>query len=149
MAKHSGKIVAGGALRGLRFSDLTQEQLSRAAKRYPGDVKLQRYAKAVIASAELDGNEAEPEPCLPLVVRNPVVSEISKGKASQLKDLMCWFYHLKLQRVTFFAVLLVMLVILFKPEMATACTKVLVRFFATYNETHHRFHCASAGGFVG
>ena len=59
--------VSGGALRGLAFEDLTTEQLTKAAKRYSGDRKLHKYARAVLASFDLDGNE--PEPCRPVLAR--------------------------------------------------------------------------------
>lgn len=127
-AKHSERILAGGALRGLRFSELSQEQLVRAARRYPGDSKLQKYAKAVTASAELDGNEAEPEPCLPLAIRKPSSSDIVRGGFLGTSSVLSWLFHLRWRRVVLFAVFSMLLMFIFKPGLATACAKVLVRF---------------------
>eukprot|EP00435_Cladocopium_sp_Y103_P062175 s497_g23.t1 len=126
-AKHAEKVVAGGALRGHKFKDLTQDQLSKAAKRYPADQKLQRYAKAIIASMELDGNEQEPEPCLSVALRESagVSPGTNRHGWEALKKLL---YQLNLYRLVTCALVCVALVFILKPSLATACTKVFVQF---------------------
>ena len=59
------KKVTGGNLDGTEFRKLTGEQLKRAARRYPSDDALRKYAKAKLTIVELEGND-DPLPCAPL-----------------------------------------------------------------------------------
>lgn len=127
-AKHSQKVVSGGALRGLTYGELTQEQLSRAARRYPGDPKLQKYAKTIIASLEVDGDQNEPEPCLPVAVRERTQSGKEKTGCFRCRAFFFWLYHLNIRRAVVFALCMILLVFLLKPSLATICTQVLVKF---------------------
>lgn len=127
-AKHARKLVSGGALRGLRYEELSQEQLAKAAKRYPSDQKLQKYAKVIVASAELDGNEAEPEPCLPIAIRAPAADGSQPPARSALKTLGAWLYMLSLRRALMMTLACISLVFILKPSLATACAQVFVKF---------------------
>eukprot|EP00438_Fugacium_kawagutii_P011070 Skav217204 [mRNA] locus=scaffold3544:98164:102639:+ [translate_table: standard] len=117
------RVVAGGAFKGACFEDLSHDQLVKASKRYPGDPRLQKYAKAVVASAELD--EGEPEPCLPIAVR-------SSAKES-FRSKCCGFVfaralgHMSLRRSVVMLFLVMALILAVRPSLATACTKLLVR----------------------
>ena len=126
-AKHAEKIVAGGALRGLKYSDLSQEQLGRAAKRYPADQRLQKYAKAIIASMELDDHEREPEPCLPVAVREQAMTHHQHTLRQRMKPMLSWCCRLMLHRTLLLVLVTIALVFVLKPSLATACTKVLVK----------------------
>lgn len=126
-AKHAKKVIAGGALRGLKYEDLDSEQLSRAAKRYPADPMLQKYAKVVVSPRELDGDEAEPEPCLPLALKGGSQQITASSKHSRCFSLAAWLYRLNLRRAFVFAIMAVLLVCVLKPSLATACTRVFVR----------------------
>ena len=83
-ARHGRRVIAGGAFKGSTFEDLSHDQLVRASKRYPGDPKLQKYAKAVVAARELDGG-ADPLPCKPLMLRDGTVSSPEKKKPWTIK----------------------------------------------------------------
>eukprot|EP00438_Fugacium_kawagutii_P036181 Skav232968 [mRNA] locus=scaffold1735:245378:247094:+ [translate_table: standard] len=118
----------GGALRGLKYQDLTPDQLSRAAKRYPGDQKLQRYTKAIIASQELDGEEdAEPAPCLPVAIREPSQKRPLKTGFSCCRSFALWLSNLNLHRAVVFAIFAIALVFVVKPGLATVCAQVFVK----------------------
>lgn len=126
-AKHAEKVVAGGALRGLKYSDLSQEQLGRAAKRYPADQKLQKYAKAIIASMELDGNEQEPEPCLPVAVREQTAAHHQPTRRQRWQSMLNGCYRLTLRRTLLLVLVTIAVVFVLKPSLATVCTKVFVK----------------------
>lgn len=115
-------------MRGLKFQDLTPEQLEKASKRYPSDPKLQKYAKAVVASRDLDGEEGEPEPCLPLAVRQPAQLGHAANGHGWLRAVFQWLLHLNLHRAVITILVCTLLVFILKPSLATACTKVVVQF---------------------
>eukprot|EP00438_Fugacium_kawagutii_P011383 Skav218990 [mRNA] locus=scaffold169:151238:155473:+ [translate_table: standard] len=116
-------VVAGGAFKGACFEDLSHDQLVKASKRYPGDPRLQKYAKAVVASAELD--EGEPEPCLPIAIRN--------SAKESFRSKCCGFAcsralgHMSLRRSVVILFLVMAVILTVRPSLATACTKLLVR----------------------
>ena len=126
-ARHCRRVIAGGAFKGSTFEDLSHDQLVRASKRYPGDPKLQKYAKAVVAARELDGG-ADPLPCKPLMLRDGTVSSPEEKKPWTIKSFL-WemFRTLTLNRAVLIVVICVALMFLLKPTLATACTKVFVR----------------------
>lgn len=125
--KHGKRVVSGGALRGMAFDHLTTEQLTKAAKRYPCDPKLHKYARAVLASLDLDGNE--PEPCRPVLVR-----------ASQSSATVHQFYFGRLltggwtncpkitcARSTHLILFGLLLIFVLKPAFSTACARFAVQ----------------------
>eukprot|EP00438_Fugacium_kawagutii_P027182 Skav234841 [mRNA] locus=scaffold1428:275955:276593:- [translate_table: standard] len=126
-AKYARRVVAGGALKGAHFEDLTYDQLVKASKRYPADSRLQKYAKTVVTSMELDGAEGEPEPCLPLAVRQTAVEAVDKEAWKN------WLWRilrrLTLHRAVVFCLVFMAVILIVKPSLATACTRVLVKFF--------------------
>lgn len=126
-AKHGRRVVAGGAFKGSSFEDLSHEQLVKASKRYPGDPKLQKYAKAVVAARELDGG-ADPLPCRPLMLKDGTISA-SEDKKPWATRAVFWqlFCRLTLNRAVLIFVTCLALVFLLKPALANACTKVFVR----------------------
>jgi hypothetical protein len=126
-ARHGRRVIAGGAFKGSTFEYLSHDQLVRASKRYPGDPKLQKYAKAVVAARELDGG-ADPLPCKPLMLRDGTVSSPEEKKPWTIKSFL-WemFRTLTLNRAVLIVVICVALMFLLKPTLATACTKVFVR----------------------
>ena len=126
-ARHGRRVIAGGAFKGSTFEDLSHDQLVRASKRYPGDPKLQKYAKAVVAARELDGG-ADPLPCKPFMLRDGTVSSPEEKKPWTIKSFL-WemFRTLTLNRAVLIVVIWVALMFLLKPTLATACTKVFVR----------------------
>ena len=69
------KKVTGGNLDGTEFKKLTLEQLKRAARRYPSDITLRKYAKTKLTMMELEGKD-DPLPCAP-ISQNQVV--LAKG----------------------------------------------------------------------
>ena len=65
LEKHYQQKVVGGALEGKTFGELTIQELKRAARKYPTDPLLRKFAKAKIVLDEMhDGSE--PQPCAPL-----------------------------------------------------------------------------------
>ena len=65
LEQHNRRVVSGGQFNGLVFSELDQTQLKKAARRYPSDAKLQKFAKAKLAILEIEGG-SEPLPCVPV-----------------------------------------------------------------------------------
>lgn len=125
--KHGKRLVAGGAFKGAVFEELSYDQLQRAAKRYPSDVQLQKYAKMVVAAKELEGI-ADPAPCQPLMLRDSPSALSSDAERLPLRKLViAYIYKLTLNRVILLVMLIVTLLVLFKPSLAIAVTKVLVR----------------------
>ena len=126
-AKHGRRVIAGGAFKGSTFEELSHDQLVRASKRYPGDPKLRKYAKAVVAARELDGG-ADPVPCRPLMLRDGTVSSTERQQPWTFRAVI-WeiFCRLTLNRAVLIVVMFVALVFLLKPALATACTQVFVR----------------------
>ena len=126
-ARHGRRVIAGGAFKGSTFEDLSHDQLVRASKRYPGDPKLQKYAKAVVAARELDGG-ADPLPCKPLMLRDGTVSSNEEHRSWTMKAVLWQMVRtLTLNRAVLMVVVFALLAFLLKPALATACTKVFVR----------------------
>lgn len=65
LEQRNRRVVSGGQFNGLVFSELDQSQLKKAARRYPSDAKLQKFAKAKLAILEIEGG-SEPLPCVPV-----------------------------------------------------------------------------------
>ena len=148
-AKHGRRVVAGGAFKGSSFEDLSHEQLVKASKRYPGDPKLQKYAKAVVAARELDGG-ADPLPCRPLMLKDGTISA-SEDKKPWTTRAVFWqlFCRLTLNRAVLIFVMRLALVFLLK----TCAGQCLYEGFCTNPETGfaeiHWFSSADFGGVIG
>ncbi len=81
LAKHGKKKVVVGPLKEATYDSISLERLRKAAKRYTGDAEFQKFAKAYILLHDLQGEEEEPVPCLPLV---------PKANASQDAKVASW-----------------------------------------------------------
>ena len=125
--QHGENIVCGGAFGGMCFKQLSTEQLKRAAKRYPADPKLQKYARASVAISELGGVEEEPAPCAPLrpANANPIDSV---GSMTGVRQKLLAFAKKSLWKalthpVWKYVFLLVLGIFLVRPGMMNAITK--------------------------
>lgn len=125
--QHGENIVCGGALGGMCFKQLSTEQLKRAAKRYPADPKLQKYARASVAISELGGVEEEPAPCAPLrpANANPIDSV---GSMTGVRQKLLAFAKKSLWKalthpVWKYVFLLVLGIFLVRPGVMNAITK--------------------------
>lgn len=56
-----------GPLKEATYDSVSLDRLRKAAKRYTGDAEFHKFAKAYILLHDLQGEEEEPVPCLPLV----------------------------------------------------------------------------------
>lgn len=122
-AKHSQRVIAGGAFKGARFGELSHDQLIKASKRYPADLKLQKYAKAVVSSAELD--EVDPTPCLPVALSIPTEQKsLSHGLVAVAKRFLSSVTY---RRTFVIFCICTALMFLIRPSLATAFAKMLVR----------------------
>lgn len=79
LERHDGRTVVGGAFEGKLFKDLDFSQLKKAARRYPADPKLQKFAKAKLEIQEIDDLQ-EPFPCAPFRIANGEVETNSGSK---------------------------------------------------------------------
>ena len=127
-AEPGSRTVQGGALNGSQFGQLSDEQLKKAAKRYPADPTLQKFAKARITILELEARE-DPVPCEP--IRPPVVavqalpslSLQSRIKKFIVKQIWTMLTH----PIWKFICLLALLVFMTRPAFMNALTKFMVK----------------------
>ena len=123
--KHGRKVVAGGMHAGKLFAELSADSLRRAAKRYPADPCLQKFAKAWVALQDME-NLGEPEPCA-LVRVNPERSE----PAPTAEQFSCWARHaLKgvwMSTKARWLVILVFVCLLAKPALSTFTARAVVQ----------------------
>ena len=127
--QHGDRTVVGGALSGSLFKSLTEEQLRRAAKRYPTDPNLQKFAKAKVAILELDA-QSEPLPFLPVQIQpnaNPAQRPASAARQVGEASAFSRFRSLLQHRYVLYVVLLGLYVCMLKPAVSTLLTRHLVR----------------------
>ena len=86
-----------------------------------------KRAKTVVAAKELDGL-AGPAPCQPLMLRDSSASvDAGAQRLSWRKLVRTCIHNWTLTRTFLLVTLIVTMVVLFKPSLATAVTKILVR----------------------
>ena len=127
LERHEGRKVAGGVFEGKLFKDLDLSNLRKAARRYPADPKLQKFAKAKLAIHEID-NSQEPFPCAPLRIANGESETKMETKGSNIFTVVrsccvaAWKYTWAR-----YVIIASCLLILFKPPISTLMTRYVVR----------------------
>lgn len=127
LERHDGRTVVGGAFEGKLFKDLDFSQLKKAARRYPADPKLQKFAKAKLAIQEIDDSQ-EPFPCAPLRIANGEVETNSGSRWRKFFAVLrkCWTSAWGLTWARY-VIIISCLILLFKPPVSTLLTRYTVR----------------------
>ena len=123
------RTVTGGNLNGAEFKKLTVEQLKRAARRYPTDDILRKYAKAKMTIVELEGKD-DPLPCAPLRANQVVPAKDTIGKSRGKEILLAAktiFWELLVHPIWKYVCLLAFLIVLARPAIMHVSTKCLAR----------------------
>ena len=123
------RTVTGGNLNGTEFKKLTVEQLKRAARRYPTDDILRKYAKAKMTIVELEGKD-DPLPCAPLRANQVVPAKDTIGKSRGKEILLAAktiFWELLVHPIWKYVCLLAFLIVLARPAIMHVSTKCLAR----------------------
>lgn len=125
--QHDHKKVSGGPMEGKLFHELDLVQLKRAARKYPSDHTLQKYAKSKVAMLEL-ADPADPEPCAPLRI---------VAKAEQSNPVLCkeacvhfakkWFFVCISNKWIRYVLVLACTLMILRPPVSTLVTKSMVR----------------------
>lgn len=134
------KKVTGGNLDGTEFIKLTGEQLKRAARRYPSDDALRKYAKAKLTIVELEGND-DPLPCAPLRPNQVVCAKDATVINHRHKFFLAAksiIWELLVHPFWKYVCLLVLLIVLARPSIMHVTTKCLARLVRlTLREVFH------------
>ena len=121
--------VTGGNLNGTEFRKLTLEQLKRAARRYPTDVMLRKYAKAKMTMADLEGKN-DPLPCAPIRPNQVVLAKDTIVKSRGKEILLAAksvIWELLVHPIWKYVCLLAFLIVLARPAIMHVSTKCLAR----------------------
>ncbi len=125
--QHDHRKVSGGPMEGKFFHELDLVQLKRAARKYPSDPKLQRYAKSKIAMLELVG-PADPEPCAPMRVVAKVEQSNQVGcKEACVRFAKKWFFVCIANRWIRYIIVLACILMILRPPVSTLVTKAMIR----------------------
>ena len=125
--QHGAKVVLGGAFAGSQFGQLNNDQLRRAAKRYPSDLRLQKFAKARVAIMELELGD-DPLPCAPLRVA-PVPQQLSplpNVRGICFSSFKKWAILFLTKSYFRLALCALVLALLFKPAVSTVLAKYTI-----------------------
>lgn len=123
------KKVTGGNLDGTEFKKLTVEQLKRAARRYPSDSALRKYARAKLTIVELEGNE-DPLPCAPLRPNQVVCAKdatVNDRKHKFFLAVRSIIWELLVHPIWKYVCLLALLMVVAKPSIMHVATKYLAK----------------------
>ena len=130
--EHGSKVVQGGALAGSPFRQLSEEQLRKAAKRYPSDPRLQKFAKAKIAMMDLEPSQ-DPLPCAPLRLPavQPQVEQPGVNRFS-CRFVVKWLLYLLTKSCWRYVLWVLVFALLLKPAVTSVLAKYAVRLFRTF-----------------
>ena len=128
LEQRNSRVVTGGALDGLVFSELNQSRLKKAARRYPSDPKLQKFAKAKLAIGEIEST-AEPLPCVPVRAQPLATIDTGSWKTKMLNG--CNFLGRAAADNKWIRLVCVIacILLLLKPPFYSIVAKYLVRTF--------------------